>query len=109
VFFVSGSLWLPDSHIGANNWGTSRLSPCFHSPRYWVEVFHIHDKYEERELRIVKHSIAIGGGASAGEHWFPWLEHAHLPELIYAEYEIWEIMREEDREIEELRERWGCK
>jgi hypothetical protein len=24
VLFLSGSLWLPDSHIGANNWATSR-------------------------------------------------------------------------------------
>jgi len=86
-----------------------RNCDCGSSPRYWAEVFHIHEKYEERELRIVKHSIAIGGGATAGEHWFPWLEHLHLPELMYAEYEIWEIMREEDREIEELREHWGCK
>jgi hypothetical protein len=34
---------------------------------------------------------------------------ASPPEMIYAEYEIWEVMREEDREIEELREHWGCK
>ena len=52
----------------------------------------------------------IGGKfCTAGEHWFPWLEWVHLPELAYAEYEIWEIMREEDREIEELREHWECK
>jgi RHS repeat-associated protein len=86
-----------------------RNCDCGSNPRYWVEVFHIHDKYEVLERRIVKKSIGIGGGAAAGEHWFPWLEWVHLPELGYAEYEIWEIMREEDREIEELREHWGCK
>jgi hypothetical protein len=73
-----------------------------------ADVFHIHDKYEERELEIVKHSILFGGGASAGEHWFPWLEHLHLPELMYAEYEIWELMRQEGREVKELRKRWRC-
>jgi RHS repeat-associated protein len=81
---------------------------CGSSPRYWAEVFRIHQKYEDRELRIVEHSIGIGGGASAGEHWFPWFELLHLPDLVFAEYEISEVIREEDREIDELREHWAC-
>ena len=86
-----------------------RMILTMDSPRYWAERQAIRDKYEPEKVRIVEHSLGIGIGLQVGEHWWPSLKHMHLPELIYAEYQLLKIKREEDREIDKLNEQYGCK